>query len=155
LDLTDQAQIHELIVIAAITGGYSLNSDIVAGVEAITINLNHAVVDASGATGVELLADLSAIALVAQGAASDALKNVHDEFDTMASVIDQFTGSNLAGAIEIAKSHTGDVDGPSVENAPVAHDDAYVVTSSTPLVVGPDGVLANDTDADGNALTSA
>lgn len=155
LDLTDQGQIHELILIAAVTGGYSLDSAVVTGVETIITNLNQAVVDASGATGVDLLAALSAIALVAQGAASDALKDVHDNLSDITSVSDQFTGDNLAGAIETAKSNTGDVDGPSVENAPVAHDDAYVALGGTPLIVAPVGVLSNDTDADGNALTAA
>jgi hypothetical protein len=154
LDLTDQAQINELIVIAAITGGYSLSSEMIAGVEAIITNLNQAVVDAGGATGVDLLADLSAIALVAQGAASDALKNVHDELDTITSVVDRFTGENLVSAIDTAKSHTGDVDGPAIQNVPVAQTDSYQINEDSLLVVNQPGVLANDLDADGDPLTA-
>ena len=38
---------------------------------------------------------------------------------------------------------------------PVANDDAYTVTQDTPLAVPAPGVLANDSDADGDALTAS
>ena len=41
-----------------------------------------------------------------------------------------------------------------VNDAPVAANDAYAATAGTGLLVAAPGVLANDTDADGNALTS-
>jgi VCBS repeat-containing protein len=42
-----------------------------------------------------------------------------------------------------------------VNDAPVAVNDAYVTAEDTPLsVLAPNGVLANDTDADGDPLTS-
>src|SRR5262249_33915416 len=38
---------------------------------------------------------------------------------------------------------------------PVAVDDSYAGNEDTPITIGTPGVLANDTDADGNALTAA
>jgi VCBS repeat-containing protein len=43
---------------------------------------------------------------------------------------------------------------PTVNRAPVAVGDAYNTNEDTPLVVGAKGVLASDTDADGDALTA-
>jgi hypothetical protein len=44
--------------------------------------------------------------------------------------------------------------GGTVNNAPVAVDDSYTTAQDTPLVVSAaEGVLANDTDADGDALS--
>jgi VCBS repeat-containing protein len=40
-------------------------------------------------------------------------------------------------------------------DAPTATNDSYNATEDTPLTVGVPGVLANDTDPDGNALTAA
>jgi VCBS repeat-containing protein len=42
-----------------------------------------------------------------------------------------------------------------VNDAPVAANDAYRVDEDTPLVVGAPGVLANDTDVEGDPLTAA
>jgi VCBS repeat-containing protein len=41
-----------------------------------------------------------------------------------------------------------------VNDPPVANDDSFTVNEDTPLTVGVPGVLANDTDADGNTLTA-
>jgi VCBS repeat-containing protein len=38
---------------------------------------------------------------------------------------------------------------------PAAHDDAYTTNEDTPLVIAAAGVLANDTDPDGNALSAS
>ena len=43
----------------------------------------------------------------------------------------------------------------SVNDAPVAHDDAYNTDEDQTLTVAAPGVLGNDTDADGDALTAA
>ncbi|SDY58533.1 Ig-like domain-containing protein [Herbiconiux ginsengi] len=40
----------------------------------------------------------------------------------------------------------------TTDAAPVAHDDSYSTAADTALVIGGTGVLANDTDADGDAL---
>src|SRR5213075_3252602 len=42
-----------------------------------------------------------------------------------------------------------------VNDAPVAADDAYTTAEDTPLTVSAVGVLANDTDVDGDTLTVA
>ncbi len=47
------------------------------------------------------------------------------------------------------------IDVTAVNDAPVASDDAYVATEDTPLVVAAAGVLGNDSDVDGDALTAA
>jgi len=41
-----------------------------------------------------------------------------------------------------------------VNDAPVANNDAYTTTEDTPLTAGAPGVLANDTDVDGDALSA-
>ena len=42
----------------------------------------------------------------------------------------------------------------NVNDSPVAASESYSATEDTPLTVGVSGVLANDTDVDGNALTA-
>src|ERR1043166_1755362 len=42
----------------------------------------------------------------------------------------------------------------NVNHTPVANDESFSVHTNTPLVVAAPGVLANDTDADGNSLTA-
>src|SRR5207249_1544242 len=62
---------------------------------------------------------------------------------------------NLSGA-----SNATIADGQGVgtidndDHAPVAQDDAYSTNEDTPLTVPPPGVLANDSDADGDALAA-
>src|SRR5207247_1471356 len=41
-----------------------------------------------------------------------------------------------------------------VNDAPVAQDDSYATAEDTPLTVAAPGVLANDADVDGDALTA-
>ena len=42
----------------------------------------------------------------------------------------------------------------AVNDAPAATDDSYATSEDTPLTVGAPGVLANDTDVDGDTLTA-
>src|SRR5206468_1096202 len=42
----------------------------------------------------------------------------------------------------------------AVNDAPVANNDAYTTAEDTPLTVTAPGVLANDTDVDGDSLTA-
>jgi YVTN family beta-propeller protein len=44
--------------------------------------------------------------------------------------------------------------GPAVNHAPTAVDDAYATLAGTPLTTGVPGVLGNDSDVDGDALTA-
>ncbi|MBF2050492.1 cadherin-like domain-containing protein [Leptolyngbya sp. NK1-12] len=47
------------------------------------------------------------------------------------------------------------LDQPAPNQAPVANPDSYSTTADTTLTIAAAGLLANDTDADGNALTAA
>ena len=42
-----------------------------------------------------------------------------------------------------------------MNDAPVAVDDSYTTNEDTPLTIAAPGVLGNDTDVDGDALTAA
>jgi VCBS repeat-containing protein len=59
----------------------------------------------------------------------------------------EFVGFRIAAA-------PGVVSPPTVNRAPVAIGDSYTVTEGTTLNIAAPGVLANDTDADGQALTA-
>ena len=152
LDLTDENQIKALISDAAATGRFLLTPEIADGVATILAAFNSAVEAAGSATGVNLLSALSAIALVAQGAAATTLKDLGDGLIDVTIVIQEFTGTNLDDAISEAKSQTGDVDGPTVQNAPQAIADAYLTNEDT-VLIGAAGVLENDIDFDGDQLT--
>src|SRR5207248_2746303 len=61
------------------------------------------------------------------------------------------------------KANDGSLDGntgtvsltvTAVNDAPVAANDSYSSAEDTPLTVGAPGLLANDTDVDGNGLTA-
>jgi hypothetical protein len=56
---------------------------------------------------------------------------------------------------QLSGSNTITVNLTNVNEAPVAHNDSYTTNQGTPLVVAAPGVLANDTDVDGNTLTAA
>jgi VCBS repeat-containing protein len=155
LDLTATGQLTELINDAAAAAGITLDPVVREGVVAIVAALNQAVEDAGGATGVDLLSALSAIALVAQGAAADALKNVGDGTTDLPAALGGFTGDALTAAIAEAKFNTGDVDGPAIQNAPDAAIDAYAASFGQTLDIAAAGVLGNDIDADGDALTAS
>ena len=54
----------------------------------------------------------------------------------------------------VASEATVRIDVRAVPDAPIATDDAYETNEDVPLAVPAPGVLANDTDADGDALTA-
>ncbi|TIL87507.1 MAG: hypothetical protein E5Y73_25190 [Mesorhizobium sp.] len=149
LDLTDQSQVKEIINAVLAMGSFTLDPAKIDGVAAISAALNQAVEDAGGASGVDLLSALSAISLVAQGAAADAVKEVGDGTANIADALDAFTGDNLADAINAAKSQIGDVDGPDIQSAPTANLDMLITDEDTALA---GSVLTNDSDPDGDAL---
>jgi VCBS repeat-containing protein len=72
---------------------------------------------------------------------------------------------NFNGSFSIATSVSDDVPetvtgskpitGIAVNDAPVAVDDSYPTTEDTPLTVAAPGILANDTDVDGDPLTAS
>ena len=59
--------------------------------------------------------------------------------------------ANDAGGAEPVHRHDH---GRPVNDPPVAQDDAYTTAEDTPLIVGAPGVLANDSDVDGDALSA-
>lgn len=155
LDLTSDNQIENLINDALAVGPFTLDASVIDGVARIVAALNASVEDATDTTGVDLLTTLSAIALVAQGSAANALKDVSDGRADIAATIGAFTGTSLANAINAAKSQTGDVDGPAIQNAPKADNDSFSMAEDSVLNTGAAGVLGNDTDADGQALSAS
>ena len=68
----------------------------------------------------------------------------------------QDNGGTANGGVDLDQSpNTMTVNvAPSTNHAPVAADDSYTASLNTALVVPAAGVLANDTDADSNPLTS-
>ena len=63
-------------------------------------------------------------------------------------------GSVLHGHLYLGRVVAGVTTGPGPNAAPVAVDDAYNTPYQTQLIVPAQGVLANDTDADGGTLTA-
>lgn len=124
----------------------------VTGVASIIAAANAAA-DQQAGTGTALLANVSAVARVAQGAAADALHDAGSGAATIASVVAAYTGANLGAAIADAARGLGDVDGPNVQNAPIARDDAFAVNEDQTLAIEPASLLRNDVDYDGQALT--
>src|SRR5207237_9646251 len=60
--------------------------------------------------------------------------------------------TGLAGATAIAAGSRHSLARVPANTPPVAADDSYVTDEDTPLAVPAPGVLANDTDADGDPL---
>ena len=97
--------------------------------------------------------NVSAIERIAQGAAAESLQQAGSDPIKMQASVAAFTGASLTDAIHSAKTQLGDVDGPGVQNAPVGVNDTASATAGQPLVIAAATLLANDTDADGNALS--
>lgn len=54
----------------------------------------------------------------------------------------------------ISRTVSVTIDGAVPDSPPIAGDDAYATTKNTPLVVPIEGVLTNDTDPDGDAISA-
>ncbi|MCA1683709.1 MAG: tandem-95 repeat protein, partial [Actinobacteria bacterium] len=67
--------------------------------------------------------------------------------DTFTYVVRDGAGGSATGTVTINIA--------AVNDAPVAAGDNYSATTAIPLTVAPPGVLANDTDVDGNSLSAA
>lgn len=63
-------------------------------------------------------------------------------------------GLVLSGAVLAAMGLTGSALAAPVDTTPVARDDNYSTGENQNLIIGAPGVLANDTDADGNVLNA-
>ena len=91
------------------------------------------------------------------GAANASFRHTHvdsqvtpsfDSAGTLADTVLDGRSGHLNGAQDAADSFI------SVNTAPVAADDAYGTTEDAPLVIAAPGVLANDSDSDGDTLTA-
>ena len=67
---------------------------------------------------------------------------------------DSFTYFANDGTVNSATAATVTIAVNAVNDAPVAADDSYSTTEDTALTIAAPGVLGNDTDADGDALTA-
>ena len=79
------------------------------------------------------------------------------DFDLVVSVSGAATGTITLGDYSISGTGYPALLGPArttVVNAPVAVSDSYTTTQNTALVVAAPGVLVNDTDPNGDALTA-
>ena len=154
LDLTDATIVATIIDTAATNSSATLNAADVSGAANIGAAFASAVNDAATATGsTQVLAEIVAIELVAQGDASTALEQIGAGSGNITTIEDSFTGTNLDGLITNAQSQTGDVDGPNIENPPVAVNDSATTDEDTATIITAAQLLANDTDADGDTLT--
>lgn len=63
-------------------------------------------------------------------------------------------GLVLSGAVLAAMGLTGSALAAAVDTTPVARDDSYSTGENQNLIIGAPGVLANDTDADGDVLNA-
>jgi VCBS repeat-containing protein len=153
LDLTASATVRALVVSATSS---------VAGVTAATVDtlttlvtsLNAAVEQSAvGQTGANLLAAVEAVEKVAEGAIWSALLASAGAPTQLQSIVTAYTGANLTAAIAAAKATLGDVDGPNINNAPVAADDAATTVAGQELALAASTLLSNDTDADKDPLT--
>ncbi len=154
LNLADPNLITALIGGVLQKEGQSADANTIAGVVQIVAGLNAAIQTAtqSAPTGADALAAISAVEIVAQGAAADALENVIPDPTSLNPGLAAFSGTSLTAAIADAQDHTGDVVG-DMQFAPIAHDDSYTISTGL-LIVGAKGVLANDTDLNGDPLTA-
>lgn len=74
--------------------------------------------------------------------------------DPFGSVVAAFSGPSLDAALARARTLLGDIDGPGTENAPIAAADSYTMLEDGTLTLPAGGVLANDVDYDGDALSA-
>jgi len=63
-------------------------------------------------------------------------------------------GGIANGGVDTSAAQTFTITVTGVNDAPVANDDDYTVNEDTPRTISGPGILANDTDADGNALSA-
>lgn len=113
--------------------------------------------DALALAGVSLVDGLGSVALVDGNVVYDPGEGYqHLAAGESAAVILEYTVSDGRGGFDTARvtvSIAGADDAPENE-APVAADDAYIVDEDTALLILSGGVLGNDADADGDALSA-
>ena len=151
-DFTDATAVTNVIDATLSAGHFALDPTVESGLVEIITGMNDRAAQAgSGENG---LAYLSALAKVAQGDAAGAVKDAGSDPSTIAEAVSDFTGTALDNAINGQVGHSGDIDGAFLNNPPIAKGDHYAINSNTQLTVdAAHGVLANDVDYDGHALS--
>lgn len=148
LDLANATVVGAIVADAAGTPVHAT----IAGAAQVIADSNAAVNSAAqdAASAVDLLADVSQVSHVAQGEAADSLAAVGAGAIDIAVTQAQYTGAAMQAAIDDASGQTGDVDGPGINNAPIAAGDSLVLDEDTFAAFN---VLQNDRDYDGDPLT--
>src|SRR6185503_14895374 len=149
LDLTSSNTVAAVINNAAPALSDALVADAALVVTASNTLLEQAAQQADGAI---LLAEMTQVTIVAQGAAAESLEQA-GATGSAADTVNAFTGDALQNAVDDAAGQTGDLDGPGVQNAPVAANDGLVTSEDTALTVPAASLLGNDQDYDGDALS--
>ena len=150
IDLTNSATIQTLL--PGITDATALAkvSTAIAGTNAGIINA------ATGVSGAALVNAVSAVERVGEGVESTTLRAAAGNAATLNTAATSYTGANLTAAIVQAKQELAPpapAPAPVTNHPPVAGADvASLSKGGTLSVAAKDGVLANDTDADGNTL---
>ncbi|RXH10118.1 Hint domain-containing protein [Bradyrhizobium guangzhouense] len=152
-DFTDATAITGAIDATLSEGHFTLAPVVESGLVEIITGLNSLAAPIAG--GQAGLAYLSALSKVAQGDASDAVKAAGTDPSKVSQAVGNFTGQALEQTVQALVGHSGDIDGPYFTNPPDAETDSYTINSNNTLTVdAAQGVLANDVDFDGKALTA-
>lgn len=110
--------------------------------------------------------DFDTLLAVYTGESVDSLTEIGSNDDFGDDLTSQVSFQAVAGtayqiAVDGYEGETGNIQlhiasgGGGVEHAPVARDDSYAVSPGAQLAISAPGVLANDTDQDGDALTAS
>ncbi len=150
IDLANASVVQAIVADAS---GTPVNAMLAGAAEVIAEN-NAAVNTAAGdaTSAVDLLADVSQVSHVAQGDAAGSLASVGAGQIDIAVAKGLFSGEALQDAIIDASDQTGDIDGPGVNNAPIAVSDSFSLDEDTSITFSVSDLLGNDRDYDGDAL---
>ena len=145
LNLTDAGSVKALIQSVAEARGVTLAQGVSESVAAIIVASNAALDQAGQAhpSGQSLLDAVADIELAIQGAASNAIEAAAGDRNSLATIDDAFTGSNLSAMIALAGSHLADQgqnQAPIAFNALATTDEDTTVThhlTGTDIDLGP------------------
>jgi Tol biopolymer transport system component len=150
----DLAAFDALVAAQAADGDAALADALANALGSILENLRLAM-GTPGGDAAGFVATLAAVARLGQLDAAHALADAVAAGGALDTVVAAFSGAALDTAIAAARGNLGDVDGPGFANAPIAVADAFTLAEDTVLVVAASsGVLANDSDLDGDTLAA-
>ena len=114
-------------------------------------------VNGSGANvGASLAGTYGALVLNSNGTYTYSLNNANPTVQALGvgeSLTETFTYQITAGGQTATTTLTITINGTN--DGPVAGDDSYTTTEDTPLIIAAPGLMANDTDIDGDTLTTS